>query len=458
MLAHSPPLPLTIDYVDKDREVTAEDDEGILLALQHRDRVRRIRLWRSVPNSQELITALDEEFPTLEYLYLRPPTKYGISVTLPKTLQAPHLNHLILHTFTFSIGSPLLTTAVALVTLSLHSIPSDVLPLSVFLQRLSLMPQLATLKIGFHSPIPNRDIERQPSPSMTRVTLPSLRWFGFKGTSAYLEALLPWITTPLLEKFQIVFFNQLVFLIPHLLHFMWTIENLRFCSATIVFSSNGVSMGVSPREGTSVYPFHLHVICEHLDWQVGCASQIFNAFRTVFSGVEGLTLKYGGHRTALELCQDEDYYTEWHELLTSFSNLKALQMDDEFVPLLTRSRQLEDGNSLRELVPELRELPCIGFKDPSGPLVTPFADCLVTLVLSQPITRGPSQQSFQLHKRLPLSEGRFNNDFPRYTVATGIRHSQRDLVIEGRVINLWALHKTVFLRNGYGSVRLTLIP
>jgi len=35
MLAHSLPLPLAIDYVEEDREITTEDEGGILLALQH---------------------------------------------------------------------------------------------------------------------------------------------------------------------------------------------------------------------------------------------------------------------------------------------------------------------------------------------------------------------------------------------------------------------------------------
>jgi hypothetical protein len=38
MLAHSPPLPLTVFDDDSNREMTAEDEEGILLALGHSDR------------------------------------------------------------------------------------------------------------------------------------------------------------------------------------------------------------------------------------------------------------------------------------------------------------------------------------------------------------------------------------------------------------------------------------
>jgi hypothetical protein len=41
MLAHSPPLPLVIDYEGGD--ITTEDEEAITLALEHRDRVRHIR-------------------------------------------------------------------------------------------------------------------------------------------------------------------------------------------------------------------------------------------------------------------------------------------------------------------------------------------------------------------------------------------------------------------------------
>ena len=49
MLANSPHLPLIIDYLDEDDVITTEDKEGIILALQHCYRVRRIRLSVSIP-------------------------------------------------------------------------------------------------------------------------------------------------------------------------------------------------------------------------------------------------------------------------------------------------------------------------------------------------------------------------------------------------------------------------
>jgi hypothetical protein len=52
MLAHSPPLPLVIDYYDDD--ITAEDEKAMILALEQRDRVRRIRFHLPVLKLQKL--------------------------------------------------------------------------------------------------------------------------------------------------------------------------------------------------------------------------------------------------------------------------------------------------------------------------------------------------------------------------------------------------------------------
>ena len=82
MLANSPPLPLIIDYVKKEHALTAEDEGDIILALQHRDRVRRIRLWMLLPNLQRLLVAMDEEFPMLEYLYVAPLAKHDVGLAL----------------------------------------------------------------------------------------------------------------------------------------------------------------------------------------------------------------------------------------------------------------------------------------------------------------------------------------------------------------------------------------
>ena len=219
MLAHSPPLPLVIAYLNE-VHVSVEVEESIILALQHRDRVRRIRLQLPPSNLQRLVSAIDGEFPMLEYFYFA--SRRDTSLIFPETFRAPHLRHLITMNTAFPIGSPLLMTRVGLVTLSLQLVhPSAYFPPNDLLDLLSHTPQLETLRVSFSSTIPSCDVKRQLllTPITTDVILPNLRWFGFGGVSAYLEALLPQITGPLLEKFQILFIDQLL---PNTSYNSWT--------------------------------------------------------------------------------------------------------------------------------------------------------------------------------------------------------------------------------------------
>ena len=70
MLAHSPSLPLVIDYDDKDRYITVEKEERIILALRQRDRVHRVRLGMPVPIMAKLIMAIDEGYPRIPDSYV----------------------------------------------------------------------------------------------------------------------------------------------------------------------------------------------------------------------------------------------------------------------------------------------------------------------------------------------------------------------------------------------------
>ena len=192
MLAHSPPLPLTI-YYEEYRETTEEDEENILLALRRSDRVHYISLDLPPPKMRKIITTMDEPLPILERLYIWSWSEGDGSLVLPRTFQAPHLRRLHLSGAALPIGSSLLTTTAGLVSLRLRKIPpSAYFPPTYLVTQLSLLPQLEILEIGFHSPPPNRDVDRQllATPIMPHITLPNLRVFLFKGVSACLEGLL----------------------------------------------------------------------------------------------------------------------------------------------------------------------------------------------------------------------------------------------------------------------------
>ena len=102
ILAHSPALPLIIDYGDEDRGVTLGDELGILCALRNRPQVRRIRLRMPASSLQRLVAAIDGEFPMLEYLYIEPLADDDSGLSFPETFKAPQLRHFKLRNITYS--------------------------------------------------------------------------------------------------------------------------------------------------------------------------------------------------------------------------------------------------------------------------------------------------------------------------------------------------------------------
>jgi hypothetical protein len=373
MLAYSPPLPLIIDYLDEHHNMAAEDEAGMMLALQQRNRVRRIRLrMSSVPALQRFIMALDEEFPILEYLYMRAsPATLRARFILPKTFHAPHLRHLILRNVAFPIGSPLHTPVTGPVTLSIMQIPPSVyFHPDVLLQKLSLMPQLEKFEIGFHSPVPNHGVEIQllDTPMMTHVTFPNLRWFGFRGVSAYLDALLSRMTAPSLEKLYVWFFHQLTYTMPNLLQFSSTKENLRFSTTHVVFQRGMAYMNMHSYDGDVRSDVYVAVRCKKFDWQISSMAQILDALSPMFSAAEDLRVAMKYFPSSEEGSAVDD--SQWRKLLRPFSLVNTLRLGgegvNEFAAELARSLQVNDEESPMELLPGLKNVIYSGyiFSDP----------------------------------------------------------------------------------------------
>ena len=384
MLAHSPPLPIVIDHVEdwQYNEITAEDEKGIVLALQHRDRVLRIRLSSSILVLQRLILALDGEFPILEFLLIEPWPPWSVTehvdLNFPESFRAPHVHQLVLQNFPTPIQSPLITTMANLVTLFFTKIPfSPYFHPNALLRRLSLMPQLEILSVGFKL---CHDMERQllRTPITTQVTLPSLRLLGFKGSSAYLEALLPWVTTPLLEQLEIDFFNRMLYSIPHLQQFMNTTGNFRPKTVKVTFYDRLYVRGDlhwHSDRGLYTSSLSLSLGGKHLEWQVVSAVQVSQALETVFSAVEYLILDYVMVDMSLELSNYEADRTGWREFLGSFGNVKTLDISPGYVLFgqLSRALQPDEGESPMELLPRLQEL-SYGVRDALPDAFTLFAD------------------------------------------------------------------------------------
>ena len=359
MLAHSPLFPLIINHFPIHPTTTAEVAGRILLALEHRDRVRRIRLRVHDPPSMRLIEAIDEEFPLLEYLHIQPQTVLNTNLSLPSTLRAPRLRHLVLHNFTFPIGSPLL---VGLVTLSLEHNPSANFGPNELLQPLSLMPHLVTFKTSFHPALFNRRVERQLSrmPLSTYVTLPTLRWFGFEGPSAYVGAVLPRITMPLLKVTEIVLTTSdlpnLTSSMLFALQSMCKTENPRLYDVKVTFYNAHVVVTMYPHKRNGMPTLLLRLLDLHPATGLRFIVQVFDRTSAVFTEVESLTLE---DKTSWTLHRGFVIEAGWRGLLRLFNRVRTLHVSSgDLIEGLSRSLRSHDGEYAIGLLPMLRVLSC----------------------------------------------------------------------------------------------------
>ena len=393
MLKHFPStLPLAIDYIRWDRRTAAEQQEGIMLALRKPERVRRIRIsvpdWIHPSRRQKLIMAIDDEFPKLEFFYIArsfDSSEEYSALVLPDKFRAPRLRHLILFSLSLSIQSPVITTALGLVTLSLLlSPPFNCFHPNDLLRLVSRMPQLETL--DFRSDVSSSDLKSQLSqmPITGYAVLPKLRWFGFNGSSAYLKALLPRVSAPLLNKLQLGFADNVVLPLPELFHCVNQAENLRCRSANIAFFRRAVVMKVWPCASASAetYTVKTTAFCGHAWHQISFAAEICNALRIPLSKIEYLSLECGMSST---LFADGTNRLQCRKILRSFGSLKTLRVPPGLVREVSNALQSQDGESSIEILPELKELACY-WNDYAHSSFAPFIDarqsagCPVTLI------------------------------------------------------------------------------
>jgi hypothetical protein len=358
MLAHSPPFPIIIDFFhpDGDDRMAANDVEGIILALEQRDRVRRIRFRTSfLSMTEKVMVHMHGEFPMLEYLCIAP--MHLMEFLFPNTFQAPQLRHLLLVNLICPIGSPLLSAAVHLVALSLVNItPSTYFQPDELRHRVSLIPQLETLWIDFDPMCFGQYVDPDLTHihNATPISLLNLRYYNFSGSNAYSEALLSRIIAPHLEVVSISFWEKRSLSVSCLLEFMGTSEDLRLGSASLSFDGGGARLVVYPNRTSRVSVFSMF-IGGGPGRRVSNAAQVLTSLSPLFSSVVYLSLDYKGDDSLPEL-QNEADPADWRVLLRSFHNVTVLFVIERVVGKLSRSLQLDDGESPDDLLPELKQI------------------------------------------------------------------------------------------------------
>ena len=454
-LSHLPPLPLIIHYLDRTRTITRKDEGNMYLGLQQHDRVRQVVLQAPSSKLRMWLEPMNKLFPILEELSLLSTATDSekMSQALPELLQAPKLHRLSLHGISLPKGLSLISSTTALSTLSLtHIRESSYVPPGHLLARLQGLPHLEELSIGFAIPIPLPSSEGELlSVPITPVTLPTLRRLKFRGEHDYLNNLIAQINTPLLERLTVSLLFDLDFTLVNLTKFIHRTEGLGCHVARVIFNKDGASIDAGNDEQRVIGNLGLHVNCKPLDWQVDSTTQVCRALGNVLSAVEELTLDLDVDGMPSDWENRLDSMV-WHELLLPFVGVKKLDIGSSLTLQLSQSLKSVAGGLVLELLPELQELEVHPktFLPPNG-----FSLFVQTRKsVGRPVHLSVLSLQQHINKLPCLPEDRFKSNFVQFCRSKGIRLNERDLVIDGQPINLWALHKAVFSRNGFESVCL----
>ena len=332
-----------------------EDTIQLGLQQQH-SRIRRI-VFRAPSSSLRIwLEPMNKPFPILRDLSLLSTslTTTEMSPVLPETLQAPDLRHLSLQGIGLPKGLQLLSSTIALSTLSLtHIQGSCYFSPGHLVTRLQGLPSLEELSIGFAIPIPLPSGEEMLLPApIPPVTLHTLRRLAFQGEGDYLDNLVAQINTPLLERLSLALLFDLDFTLVHLNEFTHHRTQGSGCPvAQIIFNKDGASIDAGYYQQQGAGKLIVRVNCKPLNWQIDSATQVCSALGKVLSAVEDFTLglNVDGIPSGWENTLDS---MMWHELLLPFTGVKKLHIGSSLT--LELSRALESVTL--ELLPELQEL------------------------------------------------------------------------------------------------------
>ena len=332
-----PALPIVISCY----EITNDDEDNIVTALEHVDRVCKVSLnvWGS--ELEKVSTAMRQTFPMMTYLYI----ESHDSPVLPAEFlggSAPRLHDINLRGISFPALPTLLLSTSDLVSLKLHNIPrSGYISPEEMAEGLAVLPRLEAFDFGFQLASPRPDLIH-PHP-VTRTILPALTSFFFMGASEYLEDLAARIDAPQLDEINICYLNQLVdFQVAQLSGFMDRSVGPKLAllqHAEVGFYSHGVTFYMSRENGQYPKQLSTTINCEGIDWQVSHMTQVFSQFSSILSLSAAVHLKIWGWLRG----PSEGIDVDWRHLL-QFPTIQTLHASRELAEHVARALEhMADG-------------------------------------------------------------------------------------------------------------------
>ncbi|KAH9172642.1 hypothetical protein EDB89DRAFT_2229270 [Lactarius sanguifluus] len=369
-----PALPIIVQYGGSPTldPPTLKDEENIVAALRHSDRVTSIGLTIS-SSLLERLFAIGMPYLELEELVLL--SRDTVELTLPSTFRwGTRLRTLHLTGIAIPALPQFLSPSTGLVDIQLHDLPmSGYFSPEAFANALSEATQLETLSLHFLSLPPRRNYLSLPLSSGERIVLPVLTCLKYRGTSKYLDSLVARIDAPRLRDIDITFFSQPTMDASQLGRFVERIGmQTSLSQAAVQTSAHAISISFfNPLTSTSL---ELQISCPQLDWQLSSMAQICDHFSPFLSRVNNLAVKTiqpsSGH--------DDVDGEQWLDLIRAFGGATDLRVAGVHVAdILCALRPADGGNT--NVLPALCSLLVDGPIEMHGP----SWDAVQSLITSQ---------------------------------------------------------------------------
>ena len=349
-LGYLPALPIVIHFPGYIKD---SDEDNIIAALEHLDRVRVVELHAPCSLLGKMAMVTQGPFPALTQLSLKS-TKDGTTPVLPDTFLgglAPRLQKIYLYGIPFPAALTSLLSTHDVVDVDLRDIILDdgYTPPQAVVVGLAALSRLKYLTLGFRWAPSDPNPVRQPP--ITRTVLPALTRFCFAGFFWYLEHFVAQIDAPQLDCLEIEYLEYwdeeevADYQIPQLCKFIDRSEELKLSSfrrMDLHIQPNTVI--IEPvQEGQS--SFKLSVQDEGIN-------QVLSQICGMLTNVDRLFISSGV----------TEYYSEigddilWLQLLRPFTAVKALSVQGELSRHVAIAFKNLTGERAAEVLPALELL------------------------------------------------------------------------------------------------------
>ena len=354
-----PALPLVI----RDRQYSRRASvDNIVALLERSDLVRRITRIElsdvSRSELEDLSKAMQVPFPELTDLVLLHDDQTEPVIPLSDSFlggSAPQLQFLSFYSIPYPGIPKLLFSATHLTVLHLTHIPhSGYISSEAMVACLSTLTSLEGLYLEFKSPPPHPDRESQHLPPPTRIVLPVLTRFLFKGVGEYSEHLVARIDAPRLIVLDITFFNDIIFDAPQLARFIGHAPMLEaFDKARVTLTDHIARITLSSAYEGFEKSLNVSSSCTELDWQLSFLEQVCTSSLLPLSTLEVLSME---GRPWPQDWKDIIDYAQLLELVHSFTAVKNLYLSKELAPCVVPALQDLVGGRTTEVFPNLQNI------------------------------------------------------------------------------------------------------